>query len=55
MRGAGRRRITTGEEGVQLRDDRSPLADGGSYSLHRAATHVAHGEYPVNPCLQWER
>ena len=49
------RSITPGEEGVQLRDDRGPLADGGSHSLHRAATHVTHGEDPVDPCLQWER
>ena len=49
------RTITPGEEGVQLRDDRGPLADRSSDSLHRTATHVAHGEDPVDPCLQWER
>jgi hypothetical protein len=49
------RTIPPGEEGVHLRDDRGPLADGRSHSLDRAATHVANGEDPVDPCLQWER
>ena len=51
-RRAGRRPITPGEEGVQLRDDRGSLPDGCPHSLHRAATHVANREDPVDPGLQ---
>ena len=51
-RRAGAVRITPGEEGVQLRDDRGPLPDGRPHSLHRAATHVANGEDPLDAGLQ---
>ena len=49
---AGRCRITLGEESVQLRYDCGPLPDGRPHSLHRAATHVANGEDPLDPGLQ---
>ena len=52
---AGRRRITLGEEGVQLRYYRGPLADCRPHSLHRATTYVANGEDPLDPGLQRER
>ena len=35
---------TPGQEGVDLRDDRGPLADGRPHPLYRAATDVADGE-----------
>ena len=40
---------------VQLRDDRGPLHDGRAHSLHRAATHVANGEDPLDSRLQRQR
>jgi len=42
-------------EEVQLRHDRGSLPDGCPHSLHRAATHVANGEDPVDPGLQRQR
>src|SRR5262245_57339739 len=50
-RRADGRTVTPGEERVQLRDDCSPLADGRTHSLYRAATHVANGEDPFDPGL----
>lgn len=54
-RACGRRRIASGEVGVQLRDNRGSLPDRRTHSLYRAATHVADGEDPFDPRLQRQR
>jgi len=54
-RRAARCPLTPSQEGVHLRYDGGPLPDRCSHSLHRAATHIANREDPIDPGLQRKR